>query len=302
MGRPLRIFTMAWGKQHLDWFERACLRSLSWPKNREALKDASWLICSKKEDKDEALGLAMKTKITEKFEYFEMNDAIVGNSPNMGRFMLHALQAAMDLCLKDGARMLTAPPDTIFSDGTIPALLLYGAYGDTCVAVPHARVSPSIFGSLKEGPLSGAELVSRAIKHGHKAWTTQELGAEPSGSFVGGVLWQKIAPNLYSVQHRLPTVYLSSFTSKDVMFFRQPHGGYEPVYGLWDHVWPALLVQDERQRTPGSSDVACIVEVTKEELNIPPPTVPNAAEPDAFWQREFHHRMNRQFSYIMRSE
>lgn len=299
--RPLRIFTMVWGETHTDWFERACARSLAWPKNQAAIRGSTWNIMSKKEDSEKVLKIAQSVGV-KTLVYTELPAELEGNAPNMGHYMLQALLAMMNVCLKDGSQLLTAPPDTIFSDGTIQNLIQMAKYGATCVAVPHARVSPSIFGSLKDGALSGPELVRRLFKHAHKSWSLCEIGLRESCSFVGGISWQKLDQNLYAVQHRLPTVYLSNFTAGDLSFFQQPHDGYPPVYGYWDHVWPTLLVKDQRQRTVGSSDAAFILEVTKEDLNVPPMTQSNPHEPDAFWRNEYHNGINRQFSYIMRGE
>jgi hypothetical protein len=50
-------------------------------------------------------------------------------------------------------------------------------------------------------------------------------------------------------------------------FFQQPHDNLPPTFGCYDHVWPTDLINQERQRMIGSSDAACVLEVTKEDLN-----------------------------------
>lgn len=295
----LRIFTVVWGKTHLDWFERSCIRSLSWPENRRAIKDATWTLFTKAADLERARDLAVKTGV-ENLEFAEILDGVEGNSPMMGKVLLECLLQMMSTSINDHSKVLMAPPDTIFGEGTIPALIAAGKQKGTCVAVPHPRVSPSIFGGIKDSALSGADLVSLALKHGHRAWTEAEDGHERQNSFVGGISWRRLGPKIIGVTHRLPTVYLAEFQPSDLSFFRQPHDNLPPTFGCYDHVWPSELIQQQRQRVIGSSDAACVLEVTKEDLNVPPIYPTNSHEPDAFYRNQHHNIINRQYLYIMR--
>jgi hypothetical protein len=297
----LRIMTAVWGDNHLGWFERSCVRSLSWPENRKAIKDATWTIFTKKEDVEKATFMAAKTGVAE-VEFVEISDDVQGNSPNMGAYLLQCLFYMMKACIKDQAKLLMAPPDTIFSEGSINALLVAGAQKGTCVPVPHPRVSPSIFGGIKDSPLSGAQLTSLAMKHGHRAWLEAEMGHPNQNSFIGGIAWQRVSSKIIFVQHRLPTVYLADFLPSDITFFQTPHDNLAPTFGCWDHAWPSDLIAKERWREIGSSDAACILEVTKEDLNVPPAHPVDKAEPDAYWRRMPHNIINRQFLYTMREE
>lgn len=295
----LRIFTTVWGDQHLDWFERSCIRSLSWPLNSQAIRNATWTLFTKNQDLERAKTLALKTGVTN-IEFAGISDIVEGNTPLMGKVLLECLLQMMDSSIRDGSKVLMAPPDTIFSEGTIQALLAAGAQKGTCVAVPHPRVSPSIFGGIKDSPLTGAELTSLAMKHGHRAWTEAEDGHPKQNSFVGGISWRRLGPKVIGVTHRLPTVYLAEFQSSDITAFRQPHDNLPPTFGYYDHGWPSELITQERQRVIGSSDAACILEVTKEDLNVPPVFASNGQEPDAFYRNLHHNKINRQYMYVMR--
>lgn len=294
----LRIFTVVWGDNHLDWFERACIRSLSWQQNALAIKDATWTIFTKEQDLPRAQKLIEKTGV-KSIEFCKISESVQGNSPQMGAVLLQCLLTMMDASIGDGSKVLMAPPDTIFGEGTIHALLTLGKQKGTCVAVPHPRVSPSIFGGIKNES-TNAELVTLAVKHGHKAWTEAEDGHLNQNSFVGGISWRRISNKLIAVTHRLPTVYLAEFLPSDVTFFKQPHDNLPPTFGCYDHVWPSELLKQERQRMIGSSDAACILEVTKEDLNVPPTYAVNPHEPDAFYRNQFHNSVNKQYLYIMR--
>lgn len=295
----LRIFTVVWGDNHLDWFERSTIRSLKWPGNSAAIKDATWTVFTKARDLERANALIMKTGVTN-IEWAQIDDTIEGNTPRMGALLLQCLLNMMDVSINDGSKVLMVPPDTIFGEGTIQAMLNAGKQKGTCVAVPHPRVSPSIFGGIKDIPLNNAELVTLALKHGHKAWSHAEDGHDQQNSFVGGISWRRIAPKIIAVTHRLPTVYLADFIPSDISFFKQPHDNLPPTFGAYDHVWPSRLIEQQRQRMIGSSDAACILEVTKDDLNVPPVHPVSAHEPDAFWRNMVHNNINRQYLYIMR--
>ena len=297
----LRIMTAVWGSNHADWFERACARSLSWERNRAAIKNATWTLFTKHEDVARVTAIAHKVGV-KRVEYVELPESVQGNSPNMGAHLLNCLLHMMTTCLKDGSKLLMAPPDTIFSEGTIECLLNAGSQKGTCVAVPHPRVSPSIFGGIKDSPLSGAKLVTLAMKHGHKAWSEAEIGHANQNSFIGGISWKILGPKLIGVCHRLPTVYLADFLPSDLVYFQQPRDGLEPTFGVWDHTWPTDLIAQQRQRVIGSSDAACILEVTKEDLNVPPAYPVDTTQPDAYWKNMPHNVINRQYLYVMREE
>ena len=297
------MMTAVWGPGHIEWFEKACIRSLCWPKNNASLKQATWHLFTRPQDEEKVKKAVEKVGVKQ-IRIHHLPSQLEGMPRQMGLILLDVFKFVIKDCLETNAQLLTAPPDTIFSEGTIPNLINLAKFGDTCVAVPHPRVNASVFGSIKDDPVSSKELVRLAFKHQHKAWSSSEIGADNQGTFVGGIAWQKVQDNLWAVQHMLPTLYLCSFTQTDWIFFNQrfDDDGSERVYGAFDHLWPSELVREQRQRTPGSSDACCIVEVTKEELNVPQKVQSNPLEPDAFWRGALHNRMNRQYLYMMSGE
>lgn len=293
------MMSAVWGDNHIDWMERALIRSLCWPENNSCLKYATWHMFTRAADRERVSKLTDKVGVG-KVIFYDLPPTLQGTPPHMGLFLLQAFLEVMKDCLQNNAQLLMAPVDTIFSEGTVPNLLQMAKYGDTCVAVPHARVSPSIFGSIRnDEPLSGKELVTRLFKHQHQSWITSEIGINNQGSFIGGIAWQKLKTGSYLVQHHLPTIYLANFINSDYQFFQTSHDGTEPVFGAFDHLWPSKLIKEDRQRMPGSSEVACLLEVTKEDQNIPAKVDTNPSEPDAFWRGAPHNKHNRQFYYTL---
>lgn len=307
MTKPLHIITSVWGPGHIEWMERALIRSLCWPRNNSVLKNAVWHIFTRPDDIEKVVNLASQVGVKE-IRIGELPRELVGTPRQMGLILLQVFLHVMDECLKADASLLTAPPDTIFSDGTIPNLIQLAKHGNRCVAVPHARVNPSIFGALNDQTTSAPELVNLLGKHGHEAWKGAEIGANNQSTFVGGIAWERMSGSekTWTMYHMLPTIYLANFVKSDHEFFQTYPERYkepgEAVYGCFDHIWPDELVSSERQVTPGSTDLGCILEVTKEQANIPAKVESNPNDPLAFWRNIKHNRHNRMIAYTLRGE
>ncbi len=299
MSRPLRIFTVVWGPTHIDWFRRALCKSLSWPMNKKALAGATWTIYGDQSDTQSIYEAA--TQIVP-FSQIELKP----KSMDKGQVdLLSCFMQSQRMCLLEKASLIIAPPDTIFGEGSIQALVDYGGAQDNCVFVPHPRVCPSIIGELTREPMTNAQLVKLCTseKHAHKCWTTANSELSISGTTVGGVRWTKLEENLWSVQHRLPTPYLCNFIDEDRKFFSKSWKGVQPQFGMLDHEWSgAEIIPRERQRYIGSSDVAFICEITEEHKNIPTQKLVDVKIPDLFHRDEYHNQINRQYLYTMRGE
>lgn len=299
------IFTMVWGKYHLAQFEDACFRSLNWPKNRASLEGKTWVVYTKKEDVPEIERIFSGTP-------YKLAISIIGESVRVagcgfvpltqcdgGVLLLQGFRDHIYYCLNNRQRMFLAPPDTIFSDGSVEQMLMAGVNPGSAVGVAHARVLPSFLEEIKyrsatAGSPSSRQMVDLTFKHLHDSWVYAEEGHIKNTSFIGGVLWKKTAPNLYRINHRLPTMYFIDFTKEDFDFFWS-----QVSFGGIDHRWPGEhLIRQERMRLLGSSDAAYIVELTEHDKNVPP-EVPNLKlpqnEPDLYWNNHFHNSINRQF-------
>lgn len=291
-----------WGQKYVDLFEKTIIRSFAWPLNKKALNNerVTWSIHTTKEDSTKVIQLCRRLDIND-FNLTLLPDEMFEAGADQGLYLLRQFCNEIDLCLKENARLLIAPPDSIFGDGTLPALFKAGQQNETCVAVPHPRVLPSIFEYPSElapslgASLTNAQLVTEAWRNLHKTWSEAELGFEKINSYVGGVQWKKLSPNLYSVQHRLPTNYLIHFTPSDLQFFSQ-----QISFGAIDHLWPTKLIQEQRERVVSSSDACFIVEVTDPKQNIPPCYPFNKKEPDRFWRNAPHNAFFRQVNIIFR--
>ena len=303
--RPLRIFTAVWGQQHLEWFENGLVRSLGWPQNKASIQHAVWSIFAMPSDMDRAKEIASRILPADKIETHNLISLLQGSLPTAQSFLFRALMSAMHECLGDGSQFLMAPPDTVFSEGSIQTLIEVGHPQGTCVAVAHPRVHPSLLTEINDKePLAGGHMcrLSFLQENLHRTWVDAEVGREMVNSYIAGVSWRRINPSIIAVSHRLPTVYLANFTAADLTYFMHPKRGRPQSFGYWDHDWPSELTNHGRQRVIGSSDAAFVVEITKPQDNIPPVRHANEFDPTAFCRQESHNLHNLNALVIFRPE
>lgn len=288
----LQIFTAVWGEAHVEIFRRSCLKSLAFKKNKKDLLEAKpeWNIFT-----DPKFFEYLKSIIDQVIPEFPVINLV---STEELRDYTDPIQSAViriiKKCIVREEKLLMAPPDTIFGDGTIRGLLAAGREKFTCVVVPHPRVLPAIMDDLPA--CTNPQLVTKAWKYLHRAWSEAETGHKRQNSYIGGVKWSEIEPKLYEVTHRLPTIYLAEFTEEDLMYFKA-----QGSFGGWDHTWPGdVLIHRGRQRYVGSSDACFIVEITEADKNVPP--IFRGGHPDDFWKNHAHNSANKQIVSIFRGE
>lgn len=302
---------MAWGSHYVDLFKRACFKSLNWPKNQQAIHGATWNIYTKPEHFQEFETIFAGSSY--KLQLFAIGEStrvagcgfVKTNQCDAGVILLAGLRDQIAICLQSKKRMLMAPPDTLFGDGSVANMIALGSTPGSCVAAAHARVLPSLVDDVDylcatRGPVSNSQLVTMAFKHAHDSWKFAEVGHAKNNSFIGGIAWKELDHGLYSCIHRLPTVYFADFIPQDYDFFWG-----QVSFGGWDHRWPAEnLMRFERQRYVGSSDAAFIVEVTEWDKNVPPEISqrPAGIAEDSYWNSHYHNGINRQTSVILRGE
>ncbi len=307
------ILTMVYGSHHVSLFREACLRSLNWPKNREVIKDHEWHVYTKREHFVEIDEMFKDVPI--KLGLMEIGEAMMvagcGMVPtakcDASIILLNGLRNELKICLKSGKRLLFAPPDTIFGDGSVANLISAGIGPGSVVFAAHPRVLPSIIDEIKyraatSGGLSNARLVTLALEHSHDSWKYAELGHAKNNSFVGGICWQRTAdPGIIEVRHRLPTPYFMSFTADDWNFWWGTVG-----FGALDHTWPGqCLIRQERMRYIGSSDAAFVVEITDHDKNVPQEIKVETTKGlavDSYFNWALHNSINRQFLTYFRGE
>lgn len=292
----LQLLTCCWGNHHRELFKKTALRSLSWTKNAKALRqlEATWNIIT---DDDSLSDLDKYCNETLPGIQFRVRPI------SKHRDYIDQVQSAniwmMEESIKSGHKVLLAPPDTIFGDGTVEGLWRAGEDKDSVIVVPHPRVLPGILNELYEEDnifnVSVVRLVELSFRNLHDSWVHAERGHPNQSSYVGGVEWWR-TNNVIQGTHRLPSPYLISFTEEDLMYFKSAIS-----FGHFDHMWPGdILIPRGRQRYLASSDSAFIVEVTEADKNVPP--IMENQPKTGFWRSNVHNLANAQVIFTFRGE
>jgi hypothetical protein len=283
----VEALTTVWGDAYVDQFLNATVKSVAFKENKKAMSDIIWNIFT-----DEAQFEKIDKFIAPLLPDTEVRFKDLGVIRDRIDYLHSGLIWQIKECLKHKTKMLLLPPDSIFGDKTIKNVITLGKEERSCVVVPHPRAHPSI---LNEAYESNASLVKAAWKHLHRSWSDAEEGTDRQNSFIGGVSYEKLDDKTFSVKHLLPTPYFCDFTEDDLTFFET-----QPGIGCIDHVWPSLLVQQNRMKYCGSSDACFVVEITERDKNLPP--VQRGAETNKFWRNHPHNLFNQQVACIFRSE
>lgn len=305
---------MVWGSHHISLFRRACFKSLTWPKNYAAIKGSTWNIYTKSEHVEEIAEIFKSTDLDFDVRLIPIEDTVQvagcgtvkTKNVDAGVILLNGLRNQIYSCMKEDAKCLLAPPDTLFSDGTVSTLLEVGQQRGSCVAIVHPRVLPSILDDIEylgatSGVPSNAKLVSLSFERAHDSWKYADIMHEKNNSYIGGISWRRLSSNLYSVNHRLPTCYLLDFTANDWTYWWGVVS-----FGALDHRWPGEnLIRQGRYKLIGSSDAAFACEITDWNANVPPELPKEHKLPvdhGLYHGDGLHHLTNKHFEVIFRGE
>lgn len=297
MRRPVRLFSIVFNDQYIDWFERGCVRSLLWPKNRAALKAAlGWDVWTTRADADRVREIAGRLGCPVELRA-EILPASWEDKAALKPQLAAVLTAQMERCVAEGQAFLWAAPDNIFADGAVRSFVELAAARDVCVASAPLRVKAEGFiEAMGEGPLEGAALVRLGMERAHRSFLDAEATLPDTNSFESGLSWRRIGDGLYAITHRKQSAYLMQPTAADVWWFRK-----NPKFGGFDHGFPKLLVDEQRQRVIGSSDAAFVVELTTARAYVPPVMISDAGEPDRFNRDLSNYAANRNAVVIWRA-
>ncbi len=289
--RPLRLLSMVWGK-HLELFEKVLLRSLFQPNNLPKIlasgREIEMMLMTPERDRDQAISLLEKAAQQHPIDCSWVN----------GVQLADGVVAAMCSCLVDNALLMLTPPDTFFADGSLSNLVTFhGDRDGMCVSGFHVRVLEQEFldwvnlvwskCSPDSLDISSDNLVDIAFRYAHPSFKLANIDSPINNSRHGGIYIQKVSEGLWTITHRLPTVYLASVTVKDKDRFAERR-----QFNEWDWAWPARLQLDKRYKCLTSSDLFFAVELTHADRNIPKDSN-NDQLVDEFTLRDYHYDNNR---------
>lgn len=294
----MKIFCPVWGEKHLNLLDKALGASLRWPKNNYAISEAEWIIVTKDNDsfqkaKEIVKSINLNCKLSP-IIYSELADKNVDS----GMVLIRAVRAVAETCIAENKPLLMATPDFIYAEGTIDTFKEIGKEKGSCVSIAHIRALPQIMNHLRPAPTNKA-LMSKAWELAHLSWTGSNSRNPEKRIYRGGVKWTGLSKTQRLVQHYMPSPFFVNFLPKDLTSFNTPHEGRPPGFGIWDHVWPTELINDGRLRYIGASEAAMMVEVTDQDMNVPPLDSPNE---DGFFRNHFHNNIQKQFLSLFEGE
>lgn len=299
----MKIFCPVWGKKHIDLLYNALGYSLKWPCNAEEVKGAEWIITT---DSDKSLSLireAVGMIDPTASVYGIIKPGLVYPAAPAGTILMEALKETIVKCLSDNVPMLMATPDFIYGDGSIRAFKASATDRGSCVTIAHMRVLPEIITEIHrhenswETEMFNDDLVNAGFKYPHITWEASGRESSPGISYAGGIQWHWVRDRVAAVQHYLPSPFFVNFLKEDLDFFSSAKPSH---FLLWDHAWPAKLLESGRLRYIGSSEAALMLEVTEANANVPPNNPPGITNNDSSVKNGFHNIIQKQFLYIMR--
>lgn len=287
--------------EFVELFKKCLGKTLLWPSNFQAIEGAKWIVPTDSEESAHELETFLREKLHAKDVDFVVIPELLSLEYNHGRLLFEALMMAMAECVDKTLPMLMCTPDYIFGDGTIENIKQV-AGGDGCVSFAHMRVLPSVLKEITDDSLSNFAVQTFGFHHPHGTWVLSEKKLDENGvTFRGGISWewmraQDKIDEVCAVEHFLPAPFFVNFKHDDIEFFNKRHGSpHDSTFAVWDHVWPTKLLQDARLRYIGSSDIACMIEVTGAEKNMPPPNGKGVTNRYGYGLKLFHNQMHRQF-------
>lgn len=268
--RPVRLLSMVWGS-HLDLFERVLLRSLMQPDNLPQIlssgRKIEMFLMTPERDRDDALARLVKVSQDHPIECSWME----------GCRLEDGLVACMSKCIEDDSLLMLTPPDTFFANGSISNLLAFHAdRKDLCVSGFHVRVEDTKFlvkyrhspdsgwGTVWDYSIPPEALVDAAFECAHDSLRYALIDNPVNNARHGGIFIQKLKDGLWSMTHRLPTVYLASVNEEDRNRFAERRN-----FNDWDWSWPSKLQLKKRYKCLCSSDGFFAVELTPATKNVP---------------------------------
>ena len=270
--RPTRFAIWVWGRS-IDDFARFCLPSILQPGN------LPWLV---RNGYPIVLDFYKITTSTDNVE--RLAQSIVETLHGMTTdadvtATVHAADAAkavseikiefFKLLVKRGiesrAPGLFVFADMYFGDGSIRNIVTYGQKPGVTIGGLYLRVKRDLFSDLLDlhfhvtqtRSISNGRLVDIAFDSLIDGMRSSFADDDNNATFATSGSIRKITDELYTYTFHSPTPILFVFEEQDAVFFERFNWN---VYFL-DHIWPSLLIAQNRWRVMASSDMFFLAEL-----------------------------------------
>lgn len=277
MFNRVRILAFAWGAS-VDVWETFCLPSLLSPGNLPAvLRDGLAVqLDLYTVDTDEPRIRALGERIASELAPLGSFAFSVGTWPQSQRpissadLKMQFYRHHIAQVVQDGSAVIFGMADVFFGDGSLRNIVRLARFGDhPVVGAVSLRVREQPFRELMRryretigpGPISNAHLVDLALRCPIAATAASYVDSDRNSSFHTGGSLLPIDDELTLIGQALTYEMLQCYTTRDFNFFAM-NNAFEAI----DHVWPTLLLAEQRIRLATSSDIYFSIELTDDEV------------------------------------
>ncbi len=258
---PITLFSVVCGAEYLAMFERIAIRSLlqsgNLPQVLDGGNDVRWHIYCKAEERDAVAAIQGRCLQGYAVEIRPMSNAETA---------YHCLLKTAAECHAEGRRFLLAPPDLFWGNGSISNMTRYAEGRAFTVASANIRVLDTKFTAALDSwtaghagvEISNAQLVGLTMATLHECAEEMFDDLDANATFNGSLSLRRIGSGLYTLIHHLHSPWLCWFTDVDIAYWKAIGN-----FGVYDHAWPTLLVEQDRLRIVGSSDLVWNAEMTQ---------------------------------------
>jgi hypothetical protein len=203
------------------------------------------------------------------------------------------------------AHVMLAFADMYFGDGSIRNIMTYGQKPRVSVSGLYLRVKQQPFSRLLgQHPgesISNARLVDICLDTLIDGMQASIVDEDRNASYVTSGALRRISDDLYTYTFHAPTPILFTFEESDLHFFER----FLWNYSLLDHIWPTMLIAQNRWRVMASSDLFFLAELNHVEVETGVHTFPmqdGMLYNDDYEQEHLHGRIHQTILMTLRRE
>ena len=313
MKRPIRFAFWAWGAA-LDDLETFCLPSLAQPNNIPWLlrngHPVSLDFYARREDnvRIQALAETFHRELQE-MESGENATASLGTVPDdLNEIDLKCLlfRSAWQNTQRSDAQGIFGFADRYFGDGSIRNIVTYAQKPHVTVGGLHLPVERERFRAqlvahrtaLGAQPVSNARLTDMCLESLTPGMRASFVDVDANASFATGASFLPLADDLCSFTSHLVKPMLFDINEQDIGFFER----FQSNYALFNHVWPSMLVAQNRWRVMASSDLFCVADIGAGQAGESVALRSGMQHNDEYRQEHLHGRMQQTTLMALRRE
>ena len=204
--------------------------------------------------------------------------------------------------------VIFALSDFFFGDGTFRNVVTYAAKPRVSVSAMYLRVKRGAFMTLLGehaaatggAPVSNARAVDISLATLIDSFAASLTDVDSNASYRTSLSLRKISDDLYTAATHVPTPLLCRFEPGDEIYFSMFGWNFHFI----DHMWPAMLIAQNRWRLMASSDLGFFAELNPSDVESVHsyPVEPGMLYNDEFFRDNLHGRLHQSILMTLRRE